>query len=373
MKKIVQMIPALGWGGAQVFCIQLCNELVTYPDYDLTLVSLYNHTSEHMPVSLLDKQIRFVELGKKKGLDLKIFPRVNNLLNEIKPDVVHTHLHAGYYATWSYLRLKFPVRKIHTFHNLVTKDAPAHGRLMYKYFFRNEIITPVSISEEVLKGALKEYGNTASALIHNGSAPVKPTEKYSTVKEQIGALKMNESTKVFVNVARICEAKNQQLILKAFKKLGESGENVIALIIGSYLPEEKEFYENLLKLKPENVFFIGKVNNVGDYLLNADVFLMSSIYEGLPISLLEAMSAGAIPICTPAGGILNVVKPSIGYLSKDFSEEAFLNEIKKYLNSTIETKANLSKAAMSLYQNEYSMKSCAKKYNCLYFNESESV
>lgn len=373
MKKIVQMLPALGWGGAQVFCIQLCNELAGYPGYEVTLVSLYDHNPQHMPVSLLDKRVRFVQLGKKKGFDLKIFSRVNDLLNEIKPDVVHTHLHSGYYATWSYLRLRFPVRKIHTFHSLVTKDAPVHGRLMYKYFFKNDIITPVSISEEVLKGALKEYGAKASVLIHNGSAPVKPTEKFDSVKKQVDQLKKDTDTRIFVNVGRIYPVKNQQLILKVFKKLEEENRNVVALIVGGYLPEEKEFYLELLKEKPGNVHFIGKVDNVGDYLMHADVFLMPSLYEGLPISLLEAMSAGAIPVCTPVGGLLDMVKPSIGYLSKDMSVEGYLEVIEAYLNSSPESKERMRKANMDIYQQEFSMKSCASKYNNLYFGETKQV
>src|SRR5689334_14012254 len=125
MFKIVQMVPALGWGGAQMFCIQLSNELAKYPAYEVTLVSLYDHNEHHMSTDLIDKHVKFVTLGKKKGFDLKIFKKVHTLLQEIKPNVVHTHLHAGYYATWAYLMANnSSMEKIHTFHSLVTKDAP---------------------------------------------------------------------------------------------------------------------------------------------------------------------------------------------------------------------------------------------------------
>ncbi len=116
MFKIVQMVPALGWGGAQVFCIQLCNELATYPDYEVTLVSLYDHQSNH-----------------------------------------------------------------------ITKDAPWHGRLIYKYFFQRDIIHPVSISEEVFKGAVKEYGECIKTLIHNGSVAVQPSPKFQSVTDTINS------------------------------------------------------------------------------------------------------------------------------------------------------------------------------------------
>ena len=67
MYKIVQMVPALGWGGAQVFCIQLCNQLAEYPDYNVTLISMYDYNAEkHLPLSMLDKRIKFITLGKKQ-------------------------------------------------------------------------------------------------------------------------------------------------------------------------------------------------------------------------------------------------------------------------------------------------------------------
>jgi hypothetical protein len=45
-----------------------------------------------------------------------------------------------------------------TIHNLATEDAPLHGRKMFKYFFKKNIIEAVTISEEVYKSAVEEYG-----------------------------------------------------------------------------------------------------------------------------------------------------------------------------------------------------------------------
>ena len=362
-----KQIVASGWGGAQVFCIQLYNELATYPDYEVTLVSLYDHQSNHMSTDLIDKRVRFVTLGKKKGFDIKIFKSVYKLLQEIKPNVAHTHLHSGYYATWAYLMMNNPsMRKIHTFHSLVTKDAPWHGRLIYKYFFQRDIIHPVSISEEVFKGAVKEYGECIKTLIHNGSVAVQPSPKFQSVTDTINSFKKNRETKVFINVARIDKVKNQQLIIDTMKILEAESENAIALIVGGYIPEDKELYDQLVQNKPGNVHFVGRVDNVGDYLLNADAFLLSSLYEGLPISLLEAMSAGAVPVCTPVGSLVNIIKPDIGFLSKDFSTESYLAALKAFLNTDAATIERLKANGKCLYQKEFSIKSCAAKYDKLY-------
>lgn len=365
MYKIVQMVPALGWGGAQVFCIQLCNELAKNPGYEVTLISMYHHVPEkHLPLSMLSDKVKFISLGKKPGIDLRIFLRIYKALKDIKPDVVNTHLHAGYYCFYAYKKLKYPYKKIHTLHNLAKKDAPLHGRKMFKYFFEKNIIEAVTISEEVHKSALKEYGPCIKTLIHNGSDEVKPSAAFKETNEKINSLKKNADTKVLLNVARISKQKNQKLLLDVMRML--EGQNAIAIILGDYVAEDKPIYDELIAAKPSNVFFAGKVSNVSDYLLSADAFVLTSTFEGLPISLLEALSAGIIPVCTPVGGIINIVSEGIGFLSKDVSKDAYFKTLISYLNTAKTTIEHLKMNGKNLYNNKYSMQTCAAKYDALY-------
>lgn len=365
MYKIVQMVPALGWGGAQVFCIQLCNELANKPGYEVTLISMYTHDPQkHLPLSMLDKKVKFISLGKKHGIDIKMFSRIYKTLKAIHPDVVHTHLHSGYYCFYAYFKLKYPFKKVHTLHNLAKQDAPAHGRIMFKYFFKRHIIEAVSISDEVHQSAIKEYGAYMRTLIYNGSDEVKPTAIFNLTKEKIEGLKKNAATKILLNVARISKQKNQKLLLDVMSEL--TNENVIAIILGDYVPDDKPIYDELIADKPNNVHLLGKVTNVSDYLLCADAFVLTSLFEGLPISLLEAMSAGAIPVCTPVGGLNSIVTKDVGFLSDDVSKATYLKAVQSYLNADEATIEQLKKNGKDLYNKEFSMKTCAAKYDALY-------
>src|ERR1044071_8943357 len=190
MYRIVQMVPALGWGGAQVFCVQLCNELASYPDYDITLISMYDHQpGKHLPLSMVDKNVKFITLGKKPGVDVHMFFKIHSSIKRMRPDVVHTHLHSGYYCFYAYKKLNYSFKKIHTLHNVAKEDAPLHGRKMFRYFFKKNIIHPVTISEEVFKTAVEEYGNCINTLIHNGSDEIRPSAFYKETAAKIDAYK----------------------------------------------------------------------------------------------------------------------------------------------------------------------------------------
>jgi glycosyltransferase involved in cell wall biosynthesis len=368
--KIVEIVPALGWGGAQVFCIQLCNELANYPGYEVTLVSLYNHNQNHLPLSLLNEKVKFISLGKRKGTDLRLFTKVTKLLYQLQPNVVHTHLHAGHYNLYAAIKLKNKsVKKVHTFHNLAKMESPRWlMRRVNNYFFKKNIVTPVTISKEAYKTAVEEYGDSIKWLIHNGSVPVRASDKFEEVKAAINRLKKDEHTKVLLNIARISKQKNQKLLLDCMRTLQNEAENVIVLILGDCSADDKSLYDSLLQNKPSNVHFIGKVINVGDYVLNADAFVLSSLFEGLPIAFLETMSAGVIPVCTPVGGLVDIISSDIGFLSKDVSYESSLEALKKYLHADDATLRRMKNNCLELYKKEYSMESCAAKYNKLFLS-----
>lgn len=369
-KKIVQILPAFGWGGAQIFCIQLSNALFRTFGYDVTVVSLYHHNPEkHMPFSMLDARIKFVSLGKRGGIDPMMFKKIYKLFKEIQPDIVHSHLHAGYYCAYAYYKLKHTgMKRFHTFHSIVNVDNPTwYGRAAYRYFLKNDLIHFISISEEVYKSAVQEYGNKVKrSIITNGSPALKATDKFEEVKEKINSLKKDANTKVLINVARICKEKNQMMLQDCMRELDEKNENIMGLIVGPVKPGEEELQSQLLQHKPHNVHYLGASTHIADYYLNADAFVLSSSEEGLPISLLESFSIGLIPVCTPAGGIVNVVNDKNGFISSDTGKESYFKTLEKFLHAPKEQLDRLSETGKQLFKEKYSIEHCAAEYIKLY-------
>ena len=136
----------------------------------------------------------------------------------------------------------------------------------------------------------------------------------------------------FVNVGRLYEAKNQILLVKAFEKILEDQSDTDLFILGDGpLKEELETYLKEHKLT-QHIFMEGNVENVEQYLAEADAFVLSSNYEGLPLVILEAMASGLPIVSTDVGGVKDVVTDN-GLLVEPHS-------IEKLASAMMQIKAN---------------------------------
>ena len=94
-----------------------------------------------------------------------------------------------------------------------------------------------------------------------------------------------------------------------------------------------QIYSQLEPLFCDRIKYLGERHDVVSLLSCADAFCLSSIWEGLPVTLLEALSVGCIPICTPVGGIVNVVKDGVnGLLSSSCEENDYYSTVKRFLS-----------------------------------------
>ena len=352
--KILQLTFNLSSGGGERFVVDLSNELSLTEDVTLVQIQSNGDLANAHYLSDLSPRVQYINLGFKCGVSLGVLLKILHIIKKEKPDVVNAHCTLLPIALAVLLYRKPDY--FHTLHSLAERClGSAWLKPLYKFLYKH-YVHALTISE-ICQNSYKEvYSLNNSAIIRNGRSPIKITAERVIVRKEVESLKIHSDDKVFIHVARFHPVKNHRLLFYTFHKLLSEGEHAILLIIGNGFEGHPEFNNSFC----EGIYLLGEKINVGDYLSCSDYFIMSSLKEGLPISLLEAMSVGLIPVSTPAGGVCDVIRHhQNGYLSKSHDSKDFYSTIKEAINNIAGIKPSEIKEE---YNEKYSMTICSKKY-----------
>ncbi len=357
--KIVQIIYNLSSGGGERFVVDTCNELAKNNENDVHLLTVNANTPSlcHY-LDTLSPVVSHTDIGASKGLSLKGIIGLYKAIRHIKPDIVHIHCSAVliYLPSIFYRKAKY----VHTLHNLANKAISFKWLRGFQKWLFNKHIQPITISNICQQSYIDFYGQNNAICITNGRAKLTTTENKDSVKKEIEEYKQGKEVPVFIHVARYAVQKNQKLLFETFTRLHNNGKEFLLVVIGSG-------YENCPYMHLNETGYVkilGAKQNVGDYLACANYFVLSSTWEGLPLSLLEAMSMGCIPISTPAGGVVDVIRDGEnGLLCPTFETDDFLNTISKVFDRDFAISKEL---IIKDYEENYTMEVCVSKYYNVY-------
>ncbi|WP_223592357.1 glycosyltransferase [Neobacillus bataviensis] len=310
--KIMQIIPNLGVAGAEIMVenlsVNLKNDL-----FEVCVVSLYDEQSA-ITKRLENQNIPLFYLGKKKGLDIKLIFRLYNLILKERPKVIHTHRYAMQYAIPAAILAKIPIR-IHTIHNIAEKEVGKLQRKLHSFFYKYCKVIPVSISPIVKDSVIKEYElqNEHLPMIFNGIDLNKCLYKKSYIKEN--------SKVSILHIGRFSMQKNHLGLIDAFKIVHDKSPDTVLRLIGTG-EMEKDVREKIKELDLlDSVEILGLKDDVHPYLNKADIFVLPSTWEGMPITLIEAMATGLPIVATNVGGVPDMIKDNISGLLVDTNKE----------------------------------------------------
>lgn len=326
--KILHIHPAMGGGGIESMICSLANEMAKTED--VTVCSVFEPTDESVFWHKLGPKVKKCSLGKtRQGFSVKEIFKIYDFIRHGRFDVVHIHGFFYYYAYTVFL-LHRKVKFVYTVHSDAEKESSGWDRrflAIKKYAFRKGFVKPVTISKESKRSFTALY-NIGSTLIYNGIAPY---ERKTAAADCVSEYRATTQTRVFVHPGRISEAKNQVVLCEAFKSIIGAGNDVVLLIAGSR--QDETIWNELQPYWNDRIKYLGERSDVRDLLHDADAFCLPSIWEGMPVTLLEALSVGCVPICSPVGGIPEVINNGVnGFLSEDSTVEAYIKALTDYLN-----------------------------------------
>jgi glycosyltransferase involved in cell wall biosynthesis len=366
--RILEIIPQLSSGGAERFTVDLCNDIAI--KHDVTLVMLHPFEGLDFYKNELSTHVELISLNKRPGVDLKVSFKIYRLIKTGKFDVVHTHLRGIVYTALSAIAFHRRVRFFHTLHNDAFKEGGRGISLFIrKLLFTKKWVIPITISETSENSFRKRYGFSATLITNGRNIPLDlavPTK----VNDEIKKYKKDNNTRILINLARFQPVKRQPLLAHVASRLSKEGYNFTLLFIGNTKTED--MVSEVEVLNCPDIYILGEKRNPLEYLKIADAYCLCSSYEGLPISLIEALGTGTVPVFTPVGGVVDLIEDGVnGFLSKDISEEAYYVALQRFLNMTNEAMTTMKQKAIKTYS-PYSMTQCAQKYIML-FNKNDLI
>lgn len=277
----------------------------------------------------LREDIVSYSMGKTKlGFSIKYPIRILRFLRKNHYDIVHIHSAFLYYAL-AVVLLHNTTTFVYTIHSdAVRENSSKWDRLflwLKRWCFKRKWMHPVTISQSSKESFSNLYG-IDSYLIYNGIRKNEPS--HNTVS--LSKFKHTKDTLVFVHPGRISEAKNQVVLCEAFNKIIDDGYDVVLLIAGTI--QDRHIFEQLERFLCDRIVYIGQRNDVLQLMYEANAMCLASIWEGLPITLLEAMSVGCIPICTPVGGIVDVITDNVnGIIANATNKQEYYVALQRFL------------------------------------------
>lgn len=340
--KILQIMPEYGLAGAEIMSENLCYGLKKQ-NHDVIIVSFF-HLETPIIERLVSNGFKVLFLDKKPGFDCSVIKKLRMIFKSEKPDIVHTH---RYVLPYVYLAsIGYAHKIVHTVHNVASKEVGRKQQIIQYFILRSRKVTPVTISPRVKESFLVRYKlkNKQIPMIYNG-IDIDRFEKKANYDLHNGG--------TILHIGRFSRQKNHIRLIDAFKLVKAVHPQSRLQLIGSGDLEQSIIEYVKTNELADSVEFLGLKDDVRPYLYNADVFVLSSDYEGMPITIIEAMATGLPIVSTEVGGVPDMIHDQTsGYLVSLSSDELSIALIdllnSKKLRNQLGDNAKIDSNAFSL-------------------------
>lgn len=346
--KIVQIITlSEPFGGAQMVLYNIVERLRHKHEIFLIIGEEGRLTNELRKIGINCIIVESLQRKISISKDIKAYFEIKEILQKINPDIVSSHSSkAGLLARIVCHTLKLP--NVFTAHGWsFTPGVSRKSRIIFLFlekiagFFTDHIIT-VSEFDKQLASINRIVKPEKIKVIHNGAPDL-----YSF------KAKDNNHNIKGVMVARFQFQKDHSTLFMALSILKEKKIHIDLIGDG---PKENEMKALAKQLDIENMLtFHGTRQDVPNFLNSADFFLLITNFEGLPLSICEAMSCGLPIVASDVGGIKEMVNHSEnGYLIPRGSVSCLAESLDKLISNPLE-REKMSKKSRSIYEEKFSI------------------
>jgi glycosyltransferase involved in cell wall biosynthesis len=308
------------------------------------------------------------------------------ILRQVRPDILHIHTESfSAFIPILFARLCGVRAIVRSMHSCVPDGAERHLRRAWRHV---EVALSVALGTHVVTVSQEVRRNEVQRLripprwihvIDNGVNPdrfgANGRDAGLAVSSLIGREAPRDRVFLLICVARLMPPKNHALLLNAMAELVARGgprEPHLLLVGPGDLEAELRRLASRLKLD-EHVHFLGLRKDIPALLAASDAFAISSHFEGLPISVIEAMAAGKPIVATAVPGLTEiVVHEQTGLLVAPGDPSKFADALEVLLRDPVRCR-RMGLAARARAIHQYSLEACARAYEALYRQKKVSA
>ncbi|MBB5185710.1 glycosyltransferase involved in cell wall biosynthesis [Faecalicoccus acidiformans] len=355
-KNVLFIVRTMGLGGTENVVLQLCeilknhvNKIVVCSSGGVHEVFLKENGIKHYTIP---------DIASKKPCDIvNCILNIKRIVKDEKINIIHSHHRmAAFYAQFINCN---NIVKIASVHNTFFDK-----KILTRFAYKNTQIIPVG---NVVSDNLKNFYGIDSTMIHIIHNSVKP---FNGLQKHIRILNdARSSGKALVgNIGRLSEQKGMSYFIRAAQIVLQKHSNVVFFLVG-----EGKLKESLIQLAEEkgiskNIVFMGYRDDIQNVISQMDFVVLSSLWEGLPLTPIEAFSVGRTVIGTRVDGTPEIISDGInGYLVEPRNVKELASKI-CYLLEHQEIKQELEKNAMKTYLEKFSFERMSLKYLTFYQN-----
>jgi len=367
MIKVLRIITRLNIGGPAIHAILLSSGLNNDGYKDILITGKESGSEGNMQYLAAAngvKPIMIPELGRELSLvnDFKTFLRLFEIIRKEKPDIVHTHMaKAGSLGRIAALFCGTPI-KIHTFHGHIFDGyfSPVKAKVFlwierFLALFTDRVIAVSESVKEEIVDKLKVAENKKCVVVPLGldlKNFLECEKEKGSFRRELG---LQDDVLLIGIVGRLVPIKNHEMFLNVAKQiLGKNlSAKVMFVIVGDgERREDLKDYAKKLGLEG-SLIFTGWRQSLSSVYSDLDIVALTSLNEGTPVSIIEAMASGKPVIATDVGGVKDlIVDGENGFLAKSNDVKDFTDRLTKLIADK-EQRSRFGKRGREIVREKY--------------------
>jgi glycosyltransferase involved in cell wall biosynthesis len=303
---VCQVLHSLHVGGAEVLAARLARRLGNRYRFLFVCLDELGELGEELRAGGFPVHV----LGRRPGLDWRLALRLAGLLRRERVGAIHAHQYTPFFYAAAARQLGRPVPVLFTEHGRHFPDFPRPKRMLANRLLLGRRDRVVGVGRAVCDALVRNEGIPAErvGLVYNGidlGRFAHGPSLRAAVRRELG---LGAADLVLLQVARLDCLKDHATAVRALGRVALRRPDARLVLVGEG-PEGPKV-RGLVGWAglTDHVRFLGLRHDVPRLLAAADLFLLTSISEGIPLTLIEAMAAGLPVVATRVGGVGEVVE-----------------------------------------------------------------